>query len=147
METLLAVIQVLQLNSSFFIYLIVFSVFLILTDKLLLSPAYKRFLKQESLTKGQVLEFQSLQEKNKELTQEYEQKLIQYNQKIQDILNQKKQELLKKQQKQIEGTQKKAEQTISQTRESLSKEFKQAREQLFRQVPDLSQEFLTRINS
>lgn len=43
METLSSIIQVLQLNQTFFIYLVVFFIFLIITEKLLLAPAFKRF--------------------------------------------------------------------------------------------------------
>ena len=146
MDALYSIVQTLQLNQTFFVYLAVFACFLLLTDKFLLSPAYRRFLKQESLTKGQVLQSQNLQEENEKLQQKYEQILLLYNQRIQEALNQEKQKLQTLKQEQINQAQKEAEKLIIQTKKSLNEECSKAQKDLFDQVPQLAQQFLSQVN-
>ena len=102
METLHSILQVLQLNQTFFIYLVCFFFFLILVSKGLISPVYNRFLTREGLTKGQILKAEELKKENQVLMEKYEQKVLEYNQKFQKAFQERKEKILQDQTMQVE---------------------------------------------
>ncbi|MDE0151481.1 MAG: ATP synthase F0 subunit B [Bdellovibrionales bacterium] len=140
METLNSVIQVLQLNETFFIYLIVFFVFMLSVAHFLLKPYYEKFEAREKQTKGRVLLSTQLQKEEEHLNQEYEKKLVAFHQKFQKELNEKKNQILKTHQVQMDQTRKEAQDKINTALESFQKELAKAEEELGREAPQLAKQ-------
>ena len=139
METLNSIIKVLQLNETFFIYLVIFFIFMLAMAQLLLKPYYERFLAREKQTRGRVLLSNQLQKEEKQINQEYEQKLITFHQKFQKELNEKKNQILKTHQIHVDQTRKQAQDKIDSALKVFQKELIRAEEELEKEAPQLAE--------
>jgi len=139
METLNSIIKVLQLNETFFIYLIVFFTFMLSIAHLLLKPYYERFSAREKQTKGRVLLSTQLKKEEEQLKQRYEQKLVAFHQKFQKELNEKKSQILKTHQVHINQTRKQAQGKIDSALKSFQKELITAEGELEKEAPRLAE--------
>ncbi len=146
METLNSVLQVLQLNHTFFIYVCIFLLFLFLVSKFLLSPVYEKFLVRENLTKGQILRAEDIEKETQTLQEEYEKVLLEYNQKFRQALQEKKNETLQNQQVQIEQAHEQAQNLILKARQDFQHDFIKAKKQLDQEAPQLAQSLLSKFN-
>ena len=139
METLNSIIQVLQLNETFFIYLVIFFIFMLSMAHLLLKPYCDRFVAREKQTRGRVLLSTQIQKEEEQLNQEYEQKLVTFHQKFQKELNEKKNQILKTHQVHIDQTREQAQDKINATLKSFQKELTKAEEELGKEAPQLAE--------
>lgn len=139
METLNSVIQVLQLNETFFVYLVVFFIFMLFTAQFLLKPYYERFLAQEKQTRGRVLLSTQLKKEEEELNQEYEQRLAGFHQKFQKEVNERKNQILKTHQMHIHQTRKQTQDKIAGAIKTFQKELSLAEEELEKSAPKLAE--------
>ena len=145
METLYSVLEVLQLNQTFFIYLVCFFFFLILVSKGLISPVYNRFLTREDLTKGQILKAEELKKENQVLMEQYEQKVLEYNQKFQQALQERKNKILQDQTVQVELAQRQAQEWAKQSKQSLQNTAVEVRKQLNQTADLLAQKLISKL--
>ena len=145
METLNSILEVLQLNQTFFVYLVCFFVFLILVSKGLISPVYDRFLERESLTKGQILKAEDLKKENQILMEEYEQKVLEYNQKFQKALQEKKEKILQNQTMQVEKAHQQIQEWAEQSRSSFKNAVVEVRKQLDKTAPLLAKQLISKL--
>lgn len=139
METLNSVIQVLQLNKTFFIYLIVFLIFMLFIAQALLKPYYEKFLAQEKQTRGRTLLSTELQKEEEQLNQEYEQRLVAFHQKFQKELSERKNQILQTHQIHINQTHEQAQNKIDDAIKSFQKELTVAEKELEKQAPELAE--------
>ncbi len=139
METLNSVINVLQLNKTFFIYLVVFLIFMLFIAQILLKPYYEKFLAKEKQTRGRTLLSVELQKKEERLTQEYEQRLVSFHQKFQKELNERKNQILQAHQVHINQTREQAQSKIDGAIKFFQKELAVAEEELGKQAPELAE--------
>ena len=145
METLHSILQVLQLNQTFFIYLVCFFFFLILVSKGLISPVYHRFLAREGLTKGQILKAEKLKKENQILMEKYEQKVLEYNQKFQKALQERKNKILQDQTVQVEKTHQQIQKWAEQSRSFFKSAVVEVRKQLNQTAPLLAQKLISKL--
>ena len=139
METLNSVIRVLQLNETFFIYLVVFFIFMLLIAQTLLKPYFEKFLAQEKQTRGRALLSAQLKKEEEKLHQEYEQRLTAFHQKFQKELNERKTQILKTHQVHIDQTRKQAQEKIDESIKSFQKDLTEAKKELEKEAPKLAE--------
>lgn len=140
METLNSVIRVLQLNETFFVYLIVFFIFMLFIAQALLKPYYEKFLAREKQTQGRALLSTQLKKEEEKINHEYEQRLAGFHQKFQKELNERKNQILKTHQIHIHQTRKKAQDKINESIKSFQKQLALAEEELERSAPKLAED-------
>ena len=140
METLNSVIRVLQLNETFFIYLVVFFIFMLFIAQVLLKPYYEKFLVREEQTQGRALLSTQLKKEEDQLNKEYEQRLAGFHQKFQKELNERKNQILKTQQVHIHQTRKKVQDKIGESMKSFQKELDLAERELEKSAPKLAED-------
>lgn len=138
MNTLNSIIQVLQLNSTLFVYLILFAGLIFIVSKMLIAPYYKLFEMQHSHTQGQIQKAQDMQKENDQLQAEYEKLLIQFNDRFQHALQMKKNKIVKQQEVLFNKAQKKARILIQNAQKNIQKEFQIAEQQLKHQTVHLA---------
>ena len=140
METLNSVIHVLQLNETFFIYLVVFFIFMLFIAQVLLKPYYEKFLAREKQTQGRAFLSTQLKKEEDQFNKEYEQRLAGFHQKFQKELNERKNQILKTHQVHIHQTRKKAQDKIDESIKSFQKELTLAKEELEKSAPKLAED-------
>ena len=140
METLNSVIHVLQLNETFFVYLVVFFMFMLFIARTLLKPYYEKFLAREKQTQGRVLFSTQLKKEEDQLNKEYEQRLASFHQKFQKELNERKNQILKTHQMHIHQTRKQAQAKIALAMKTFQKELALAEEELEKSAPKLAED-------
>ena len=144
METLKSVLQVLQMDNTFFVYLGWFVVLLFFISRFLIKPAYNQFLNYENATRGQILKAEDIQKETQALKKEYEQALLEYNQKFQTALNEKQNKSLQNQQVQIQKTQEQARELTLKSKQTFQKDFAMAQKELNQKAPQLAQAFISK---
>lgn len=144
METLHSVLQVLQLNSSFFVYMGFFLFLLFFISRFLIKPAYNQFLYRESSTRGRLLKAEDIQRETQALREEYEKVLFEYNQKFQTALNKKKDESLQDQAVQVQQAQKQARELVLKSKQTFQKDFKAVQKELEQKAPYLARAFISK---
>ena len=145
MGTINSLIEVFHLNESFFIYLTFFFLFLFLISRFLLTPYLHAFLKRDEKTQGRLLLTSQIQTENENLIQEYNQKLIQFNQKFQQKLGEKKEELSQKNQSAIDQTRKEIEQWVQEQKKTFQNDFNKAQQEIKTQAPKLAEELSSKL--
>ena len=139
METLESVIQVLKLNGSFFIYLLVFSFFLTFISRALMAPYYEKLKSRNKETEGKILKSEELQKKALETKKQYEEKLTLFNQKFQSQLKKRKDQILEKNQKEINKAFLETKEKTRASKKTLRAEFDLARKELMKEAPKLAE--------
>ena len=145
MGTINSLIEIFHLNESFFIYFAFFFLFLFLISRFLLTPYLHAFLKRDEKTQGRLLLTSQVQKQNEDLTQEYNQKLIQFNQRFQEKLGKKKEELSQKNMLAMSQIQKETRQWIQEQKQIFQNDFNKAQEEIKKQAPLLAEELSSKL--
>ena len=138
METLTSFIQILNLNQSFFGYLVFFTVLIFFVSKYLTGPYYLVFLKRQKETEGLIEKALLLQKENEELKKNYDKRFVEWNRRFQNEIKKKQLEALRKGGLQIEAAKKKALVMTQNSKKKLKEQKSQAEAALREQTPELA---------
>ena len=139
MELINTLVQTVGLDESFFYQFVFVGVLYFVTKKLFLNAYYKNVEKRRDLTQGRLISNKDLEDKIKNLQQEYEQQARKLNTKFQNVFNQIKEEQEEIMKQKKKDFQKAYETTLAERQESLLKEKQEQEKQIKEELPELIQ--------
>ena len=145
MDILISIVQVLQLNSTLFIYLVVFAFFVLFLSKKLMTPYYQLFLERQKQTQGLMQKALDIQKENDLQQKKYEDKLIRFNHQFRQTLQEKKDEIVQNQQTLIEEARSQADVLITNSKKKLIEDFAKAEQELQKSAKTLGLELSNRL--